>query len=365
MNNSESRIDLYPGLFTENEKPFLHAGPLAASVFQYSTGVCAVRLRNELGALILLPFQGQQIWSAEFGQRNLTMRSVFAEPRPNQTYLGTYGAFFLHCGFTAMGAPGKNDTHPLHGELPNAVYPHAHLVVGSDSRGSYIGLGGKYQHTAALNYNYLAEPLVKLYAGSALFNVAMQVTNLRGVELEYMYMAHINFRPVDNGRLVYTAPCTPETVRVRTDIPTHIKVPAGYREFVEDMARNPAKHNVLQPGMPFNPELVLMLAYIADEAGWAHSMQILPDGAADYVAHRPDQLDKVVRWIARPDDHDALGLALPATAGPEGYTAEKSQGNVKVLAAHGEWRADIEIGALSSVEARLTEGKIGKILAKA
>ena len=365
MNNSESRIDLYPGLFTEKEKPFLQAGPLAASVFQYSTGVCAVRLQNELGALVLLPFQGQQIWSAEFGQRNLTMRSVFVEPCPNQPYLGTYGAFFLHCGFTAMGAPGKNDTHPLHGELPNAVYPHAHLVVGSDSRGSYIGLGGKYQHTAALNYNYVAEPLVKLYAGSSRFVVALQVTNLRRVELEYMYMAHINFRPVDNGRLVYTAPCTPETVRVRTDIPTHIKVPAGYREFVEDMARNPAKHNVLQPGMPFNPELVLTLAYIADEAGWAHSMQILPDGAADYVAHRPDQLDKVVRWIARPDDHDALGLALPATAGPEGYTAEKSQGNVKVLAAHGEWRADIEIGALSSVEARLMEGKIEKILAKA
>ena len=365
MSNFQSKIDLYPGLFSEKEKPFLQAGLLAASVFQFSTGVCAVRLQNELGALVMLPFQGQQIWLAEFGNRNLTMKSVFPEPRPNQPYLGTYGGFFLHCGFTAMGAPGKNDTHPLHGELPNAAYPHAHLVVGSDNKGAYIGLGGKYQHTAALNYNYLAEPLVKLYAGSALFNVGLKVTNLRRVELEYMYMAHINFRPVDNGRLVYSAPCTPETVGVRKNIPTHIKVPAGYREFVEEMARNPASHNVLKPGLSFNPELVLMLAYVSDEAGWAHSMQILPDGTADYVAHRPDQLDKVVRWIARPADHDALGLALPATAGPEGYTVEKSNGNVKVLAADGEWRADLEIGALSGGEAQAMEGKIAKILAKA
>ena len=77
MTNSETKIDLYPGLFTEKEKPFLQAGPLIASVFQFSTGVCAVRLQNEVGALVVLPFQGQQIWSAEFGQRNLTMKSVF------------------------------------------------------------------------------------------------------------------------------------------------------------------------------------------------------------------------------------------------------------------------------------------------
>lgn len=70
MTNSETKIDLYPGLFTEKERPFLQAGSLAASVFQYSTGVCAVRLQNELGALVLLPFQGQAdlvggVWPAQ------------------------------------------------------------------------------------------------------------------------------------------------------------------------------------------------------------------------------------------------------------------------------------------------------------
>ena len=62
MTKTETKIDLYPGLFTEKEKPFLQAGSLIASVFQYSTGVCAVRFQNEVGALVLLPFQGQQVW---------------------------------------------------------------------------------------------------------------------------------------------------------------------------------------------------------------------------------------------------------------------------------------------------------------
>jgi hypothetical protein len=270
-----------------------------------------------------------------------------------------------------MGVPSKSDTHPLHGELPNAAYQSARVALGQDAKGAYIGLGGQYQHTAAFNYNYIAEPLVKLYAGSSLFDVSMQITNLRGVDLEYMYLAHINFRPVDNGRLVYSAPCTPERVRVRKDIPTHMKFPAGYREFVEEMGRNPAGHNVLKPELPFNPELVFTLTYDADADGWAHSMQVHPDGCADcaggadYVAHRPGQLDKVVRWIARPGDQDALGFAMPSTAEPEGYTAEKAKGNIKVLPAHSVWRADFVIGALDATQSGQIERKIDAIIARA
>jgi hypothetical protein len=37
------------------------------------------------------------------------------------------------------------------------------------------------------------------------------------------------------------------------------------------------------------------MEYMADETGWAHSMQIPPFGAIDYISHRPDQLDKGLR----------------------------------------------------------------------
>ena len=99
------------------------------------------------------------------------------------------------------------------------------------------------------------------------------------------------------------------------------------------------------------------------KSGWAHSMQVHPDGNADYVSHRPSQLDKTVRWIARPGDQDACGFAMPATAEPEGYTAEKAKGNIRILPGGGQFRADFTIGTLDAGAARQVEQKINAILA--
>ncbi len=360
---AETIINLAPRLFSERETILVKSGSLSASTFVYQSGVCGLRLVNEVGQLVMLPFQGQQIWSAEFGGRNLTMRSMFPEPRPTREYLGTYGGFLLHCGATAMGVPTAQDTHPLHGELPNAPYQEAYLVVGQDERGSYIGIGGRYQHTVAFTHNYIAEPLVKLYAGSSVFWAKMTITNLKHTDMELMYMAHVNFRPVDHGRLVYSAPCTPERVRVRTSIPSHVQVRPGYAEFLQEMGRHPERHHVLSPELPLDPELVFTIDYLADEQGWAHSMQVHPDGSADYIGHRPDQLDKGVRWMLRNADHAALGIILPATAGPEGYLTEKAKGNIKIVPAQGRWCAEICMGALTPAQAAEMEGKIHRILA--
>jgi hypothetical protein len=224
-----------------------------------------------------------------------------------------------------MGVPTKEDTHPLHGELPNAPYQTAYVVVGQDEKGAYIGLGGTYQNTVAFNDNYVAEPVIKLYAGSSLFRVALSITNLKQSDMELMYLAHANFRPVDNGRLVYSAPCTPQHVRVRTSIPSHVKPPPGYVEFIQELGRHPEKHNLLAPDLPFDPEAVFFIDYLTDIDGWAHSMQVHPDGSADYIRHRPDQLDKAVRWICR-------------------------------------FYFELEMGALRSAEARRMEETINQIL---
>lgn len=361
---ASTSVNLQPHFFTEKEKTLATWGELAAILFRYDSGVCGLRLRNTCGELVLLPFQGQQIWSAEFNGRNLTMKSMFTQPYPTREYLSTYGGFLLHCGMTAMGVPTAEDTHPLHGELPNAPFQKAYLVLGSDEKGDYIGLGGAYQHTVAFNHNYVAEPLVKLYAGSTLFDVTMTVTNLKRSPMELMYLAHINFRPVDNGRLVYSAPCTPESVRVRKSIPSHIRPLPGYKEFLDELAKHPEKHNLLTPNLPFDPEAVFIIDYLADEDGWAYSMQVHPCGSADYVRHRPAQLDTGVRWISRTPDQEALGLILPATAEPEGYTAEKAKGNIKVLPPGGRFHFELEIGALSAAEAERVEAKIKRILSR-
>jgi hypothetical protein len=341
---------LQDATFAHHEQLLIRHGSLEASTFRFHSGVAALRLKNELGELILLPWQGQQIWSAAFRGRNITMKSMFDEPKPGGPYLQTYGGFLLHCGFTAMGVPAAGDSHPLHGELPNAPYHDAQLLIGADERGEYLGLTGHYKHTVAFSTNYMAEPLVKLYAGSSVFHVALTVTNLKRTPMEYMYMAHANFRPVDRSRLVYSAPCTPEKVRVRASIPSHVKPGPGFREFLAELVADPAKHNVLSPTLAFDPEVVFFIDYAADQAGWAHSMQVHPDGSADYIRHRPAQLDHGVRWICRTPDQDALGIVLPSTAESEGYSAEKAKGHVKVLEAGGVWHCEMDAGVLTEGE---------------
>jgi hypothetical protein len=356
-----TRIYLSPEFFSDREQALVDHGPLSAEAFRFPSGVAGLRLRNDRGALVMLPFQGQQIWSAAFNGRELTMKSMFDQPRPTRTYLENYGGFLLHCGFIAMGVPASGDTHPLHGELPNAPYETAWLVAGEDASGPYLELGGRYNHTVAFSTNYFAQPAVRLYAWQATVNVSLEVTNLKQTPMEYMYLAHANFRPVDHARLVYSAPYDPQHVRVRTSIPSHVSPAPGYAEFLEALAKNPQKHHVLEPGLAFDPEVVFFIDYRADEAGWAHTLQVHPDGAADYIRHRPDQLDHGVRWICRTLDQDALGLLLPATAEPEGYSAEKAKGNVKVLGPRQTWRCEYVLGALEPEEAARVEALIDRI----
>ena len=149
-------VKVYSSQFEAKERQFIEKGELVASLFRFESGVCAMRLKNSLGELVVLPFQGQQIWSTVFRGRNLCMRSMFTQPYPTRDFLATFGGFFQHCGATATGGPGPEDTHPLHGELPNAPYQAAYLEAGEDEVGLYLALGGQYQHTVAFSYNYLA-----------------------------------------------------------------------------------------------------------------------------------------------------------------------------------------------------------------
>jgi hypothetical protein len=190
----------------------------------------------------------------------------------------------------------------------------------------------------------------------------MDVRNLKATEMELMYLGHINFRPVDNGRLAYSALQDPRHVRVRTNIPSHIHPKAGYVEFLDELKAHPEMHHTLTPGLMFDPEVVFYIDYLADEEGWAHTLQVHPDGNADYVRHRPVQLDKGVRWICRTPDQDALGMVSPATAEPEGYLAEKAKGNLKVIPPKGSFNFEVEFGAVTPAEARKIEEKIQKII---
>jgi hypothetical protein len=364
---SFARLHLRPGHFGDGEQFLAESGDLTASTLTFASGVRAVRVRGPRGEMVVLPFQGQQIWSLALAPeggppRPLGFRAMMAEPQPTRDFLATFGGFLQHCGLLAVGGPGPTDTHPLHGELPNAPFQQAWVAVGEDARGPFVGVGGRYTHGVAFSHNYAFEPLVKMYGDASLVNITVDVTNQKQTPMEMFYLAHVNFRPVDHGRIVYSAQRTPAHVRARTEIPGHITPKPGYREFLEQLGRDPTVHETLLPGQAYDPEAVFFIDYEADGDGWAHTMQVHPDGSADYLRHRPAELRRATRWISRTADQDAIALAEVGTSEPEGYTREKEKGNAMVLGPGERYHASFDAGVLAADDARRMEQHIGSFV---
>ena len=353
------RIALHRSSFEDRERRLLEVGEFTVSAFRYDSGIEALRVGNARGEIIVLPFKGQQIWRAGFDGRDLTMRSMFDEPVDTQAYLETYGAFMIHCGLAGLGAPGPDDTHPLHGELPNAPFQKAWLEI--NEGGGTVTVGGSYQHTVAFSTNYLATARVAMTAGSALLGVSLAVENLKRTPMDLMYLAHANFRPVDHGELHYTASYDAKSVRVRTSVPSHISPKPDYMAFIEKLAQDPLPHHRMDPSLAFDPEVVFSIDMKADDEGLAHAMQAHPDGTADYIGFRPDQAPICTRWVCRTPDQDGLGIAFPATAEVEGYTAEKAKGHLIELAGGAVWNIDIKMGLLTAPEAAGLKDRIDAV----
>jgi Domain of unknown function (DUF4432) len=353
------RIDLSSVNFGEKERLLTSGGGFEVSAFRYETGIAALRVKNQRGEIIVLPFRGHQIWSCMFDGRDLTMKSMFREPQQTSAYLETYGAFFIHCGATAIGAPGPNDRHTLHGELPLAPFQKGWIEI--DEAKSTCAVVGTYEHTVAFSHHYLATSTYVMQANSTLLDVSLQVDNLKHSAMDLMYLAHANFRPVDHGELIYSAPYTSKAVRVRKSIPGHITPKPGYKEFLEELSENPSLHHKLTPGLGFDPEVAMMIDMQADKNGFAHALLKRPDGSSDYMRYRPDQCSQCVRWICRTPDQDAIGMAFPSTSEVEGYTAEKKKGLYISLDGQQSWRVDMRMGALSKGETDLLVKVIEKL----
>ena len=94
-------------------------------------------------------------------------------------------------------------------------------------------------------------------------------------------------------------------------------------------------------------------------------MLVHPDGYASYARHRPEELNHGVRWISRTPDQDALGMILPATAEPEGYTAEKKKGNIRTVQAGATVTFHYDAGLLKPDECAQMRDHIGAVLERA
>ncbi len=353
---------LFKELFSRDEKVLFEGGALSATVFKYSTGVEAVKLKNDKGFVTLLPYMGQMIWRMEFLGHNMVMKSIYDEPEVCYNNYGeSYGCFLMHCGLTAMGNPTKEDTHLPHGELPIAKYREVYITIGEDEKGKYIALGGVYSHKRAFEINYDFTPECKLYEGASTIEMTMKIKNNKDLPLEYFYLCHINYLPVDGSELIYTAD--------RKNIVAHAEVPDGYREpnaqrtrdYIEKLNKDASIMDIIdRKTQSYEPEIVFTCKYDADEDGKAHTMQLLPDGYSCYVCHYPEELPFGVRWIARTEDEDALGMVLPATAEHKGYLYCKAHGYEKYVESGETVTLRITTGILDPDQSQKMKNKIEK-----
>jgi hypothetical protein len=223
---------------------------------------------------------------------------------------------------------------------------------------------GLFDYNRAFGEKYRARPVVKLHEGSSLVGITMTIENASHYPMELMYMCHVNFRPVEHGRIVQCVDWTKAGMEVRTAIPEHVKVSQGFRDFLAQLEENPRLTEVIKPEDEYNPEIAFFMdAAKADADGWSHYMQVHPDGAADYIRYRPDELDHNTRWISRTEDQAGLGLALPATCDPEGYSAEKTKGNIKEIPALSSVSFSVVAGSLDQVDAAAMEAHIKEVVA--
>src|SRR5690606_7101083 len=130
---------------------------------------------------------------------------------------------------------------------------------------------------------------------------------------------HVSFRPVAGGRIVDALPRAGNPCWHKPALPPG--TPPAIHAWHDAVAADWARHRDIEADDRVEPEFVQTLALPAGEDGWTHAMQVLPDGGADYVSYCPAELPFGVRWMTRAPERQALGLILPATAGPEGRAA--------------------------------------------
>lgn len=362
----KTKIMVTKEMFTQTRKTLVESEEFKIDAFCYASGVCALEVANSRCSYILLPFQGQEIWRYRVDGEEMSMKSMFDEPENTQEFEYTYGAFLIHCGLTAMGNPSDNDPHPLHGELPLAHYQSAWIETGEDGDGAYVKAGGSFLFRNALETAYIYTPTIRLNAESPRLCARDTIENLRSQPLPVMYMSHINWRPFEGSRFVYGAPADRGHMEVfREDWGDALCEEDAKRlnDYTLMLMENPRKADIIdKKTQVYDPELCMCLHYTPDEKGWAHSMQVRPDGTACYVTFDTTYLPTGVRWMARTGEEDACGFCLPNTGNHKGREYAIAHDLRKYLAPHEKITLKYDISVLDKGEADNLAIKLEKII---
>ena len=355
-----AHFNLPRAIFGEKERRAVAFGGLQAHVFAYDAGVEAVRLSHAGGHVVVLPFMGQMVWSADFDGVELAMQSLFREPRPAKTIVETYGCLAYHAGVLRMGVPGPTDDHALHGEAPCAQMDKAGVSCGVDERGAFIAVTGEREYAMGFGSHYLSRPMVILREGETAIEIVMEVENLSAAPMDLMYMCHVNFAFAEGARIFQSVPFTPEHVFARTAIPPFVKATDDYRALIAELAVNPGRMEVLDEPDRYDPEQVFYIVGQKPGAdGRVHYLMQRREGDAFAISWDSRSMDKTIRWILANSGQRVAAFAMPGTCEPEGYTAEKRKGNVRTLAGGARVRFATHVGYVAKSEVAAKRAQVG------
>lgn len=354
------KIYLYEELFERTPKTIFESESFSAEIFKYSTGVSAVTIENSKGYITSLPFMGQMIWDTEFLGRNMVMKSIFDEPEfCREAYGESYGCFLMHCGLTAVGIPSEGENHARHGELPFAKYRESYILLGEDDGGKYISIGGVYGYKRAYVANYDFTVEYKLYEDASTFEIITNIKNKKDSPLEYFYLSHINYAQVIGSQLRANAKARSEEEKAAIPSAYPDGADGATLEYLKSLEADPSKMDVSDENVALcTPEFSFLYTCEEDKDGFAHTLEIMPDGHAFYVRHRPEELPVTIRWIGKTGDEASMGMVLPSTAPHTGYKSCVENGYARYLASGEDVTFCITAGVLSPEETKEIEKKI-------
>lgn len=359
------KISLKRSFFKNEAFELINCGDIKVTAFSYPSGIEALKVENSKGHFEILPFHGQQIWKFTFGGRDLTMDTTIKEPVYSEQYLGNYGGFLYHCGVSAFGVPQPGDTHPQHGEIPNIEYNEAYIRCDEDEKGKYVAIGGILDYDIAFVRKYRFCPECRLYENSSVIKLFVTIENMKNAPMEYMYLCHINFAPIEGAKLVYSAKRDEEHIKVHKIVSPDLSTEHAekLKTFMDRVQEKPELHDTVGvEGECYNPEVCFAIKYEGDENNRAYTMQYKKGEGACYVSHPIDALPVGVRWISKTLDEKAMGMILPATSEHYGYLDSKRKGYVKTLGGKEKLSFCMEIGYLEDADAQRVEEKINSLI---
>ena len=314
--NNKNKLHLYSHFFTNTEKTLFSNNEVTISTFCYQSGVEAVRIIIGKGEFIWLPFLGQQLWDWNIDGKSQKFSGFVQEPSYNKTFLENYGAFLIHCGITGMGNPQVEDSHLHHGELPVAIFQEAWIAFDFENKEYPISLGGTYNRKVPFKEDYMFSVVLGINSNGLSVTSNIDIRNCSHVPLDYMYLSHINFDFHDALSLEY---------------PTYQFDSSHLRIIGNDVYKQkPSLLLTLDEEHEYDPEVVAVLQHKGEEKQFTSKLH-KKNGNTYWVTQDTKILDHTVLWMTHTKDRGACGFALPATAGPQGKTAESDYGNMKTL----------------------------------